>query len=227
MMKKLKAIADKYVIGAYDDKTKALLGSVIVGRMFLMFQTYMTAMMANAFQKETYIDELGSYKLVDKDGIEVAEWEKLLVEGYVTTLVHGMSALTVALKTGDFEQINWERLPAYRKRNYVKLIVMAGLSIMSMYIYNALVDGLKDDDDDDKVISEYRIVKNFKYALVGLWVFPNMISMIDSPWAAFGMIRRAFYDKYGNHKWEYLMSILPLNATYRVVDEFVEGVDNQ
>jgi hypothetical protein len=216
-MRKFKALGDKYIVGAYDDKTKSMLGQYMIGRMVNMFHTYLTSMIQNAFQKRTAINELGKYVVVlDENGEKVAEWERLFVEGYVITIVNYIKSLYTYLRTGDKEYLKLDKLGRY---NMTKVATMLSMYLILILLYKGLVDERGDKDDDDDPIREYRLIQNFKYATTGLFTAPQLLEIIDDPWPVLSMIKRLYQDRYGNIKLENAVNVLPGATTVETLIE--------
>jgi hypothetical protein len=222
--RKFKALGDKYIVGAYDDKTKAMLGQTLTGRMAGMFHTYLTSMIQNAFQKRTPIDELGKRIVVlDREGNRVAEWERLYVEGYVTTIVTYLKSLYTYLRTGDKQYLKLDKLGQY---NMYKVLTMLLLYLFITGLYKLGVDEKDDKDDDDDPIPEYRLIKNFKYAAFGLFTIPAALNLFERPWAAASMAKRMFQNQYGQMKLDNMVNIIPVyKSTIEPITEVIKNDD--
>lgn len=221
--RKFKALGDKYIVGAYDDKTKAMLGQTLTGRMVGMFHTYLTSMVQNAFQKRGTVDELGKRIVVlDAQGNRVAEWERLYVEGYITTIVRYLKSLYTYLRTGDKEYLKLDKLGQY---NMVKVTTMLLTYLFLMGLFKLLVDQKNDPDDDDDPIPEIRLIKNFKYAAFGLFTIPSILAVMERPWAAASMAKRMFQDEYGQMKLDNMVNIIPVYKS--TVVPVTEMFDNE
>lgn len=213
-MRKFKALGDKYIVGAYDDKTKGMLGQVIIGRMAGMFHTYLVTMIQNAFQEETPIDELGKYVVTyDNEGKATAAWERHYVKGYIVTIMDCFRILSNYVKTGRSDL----KLKKVDKYNIAKVTTMIAMFLLVQILYGLLVDEGDDSDDDDDLIKENMFTKKFTQAAWGLFAIPNMLEMIKEPWAAAGMTERIFKNKYGQYGVDNLVNALPGTSSYKLI----------
>lgn len=213
-MRKFKALGDKYIVGAYDDKTKGMLGQVLIGRMAGMFHTFLVTMMQNAFQKETPVDELGKYVVtIDNEGKPTAAWERHFVKGYITTIVDCMRILVNYIRTGK----NDIKLKKVDKYNIAKVTTIIAMFLLVQLLYGLLVDEGDDPDDDDDLIKENRLTKKVTQAALGLFAIPSILGMIKDPWPAAGMTERVFYNKYGQYNVDNLVNALPGSSSYQLL----------
>ena len=75
-MRSFKALADKYVLGAYGPMEKNMLSQFFLGRMAMMFSTWAMTKISTAFKKGSYIDELGYYDVAkDEQGNLIPKWQ--------------------------------------------------------------------------------------------------------------------------------------------------------
>lgn len=145
--------------------------------------------------------------MLDREGNRVAEWERLYVEGYVITIVTYLKSLYTYLRTGDSQYLKLDKLGRY---NMYKVLTMLMLYLAITGLYKLGVDKKDDKDDDDNVIPEYRLIKNFKYASFGLFTIPAALNLFDRPWAAASMAKRMFQNQYGQMKLDNMVNIVPI-----------------
>lgn len=174
------------IVGAYDNIDKANASNLLVGRMFLMFRNYLVTAFQDAFHEGKWLDNAGRLKIKEvtgDNGIEyVAEWERIYVEGYVTTL---FNSLTQLVRTGKFQ-----KLKEHEKANYRKLIARAAIFLAMYMLYNGLVDKEDDKDDDDNPIPDWRLIKNFRYIAGSIFILPQVIEAVKQPSAFINMVTR-------------------------------------
>jgi len=192
--KKFKVLADKYVTGAYDSKTKGLMASTILGKMFGMFKTWFQSRYTNAFAKHGYNENIGRYiPKKDVNGNWTAEWDRLETEGYITT----MYSLFMHLLGGNVR--DWKVTPT-RKANIVKWITSVTLFLAVQGLYSVFVKQKEDDDRELAVIPDWRIIRNVRYGISSLMVIPTIIEMASHPFAAVDIVNSWFTDPMGNIK---------------------------
>ena len=76
-MRSFKALADKYVLGAYGPMEKNMLSQFFLGRMAMMFSTWAMTKISTACKKGSYIDELGYYDIAkDEKGNLIPKWQR-------------------------------------------------------------------------------------------------------------------------------------------------------
>jgi len=230
--RKLKEIADQYIIGAYDDKVRAMLGQYLMGRMFMMFHQYVTVRMENAWSKGAWLNEMGRFVAVkDKNGEYVAEWQRLWVEGYTTMIFRKTGELINAVRTKDFEKFKtWNDTDKY---NLYKTLAMVSVFVIGTLLYNGLVDR-KGDDDDKKMlgfipklnlIPEYRLLMNWRFSTNGIFITPSVIEMLDSPWVVIDLVNRAFFTRYGELKLSNAVNLIPMKRSVESTIEPITGIN--
>lgn len=187
--RRFKTIADKYIIGSYDDKTRSVLANFMVGRMVLMFNNWFMTRITNAVQRGEWSDELGQYT-VEKDdaGNFIPKWQRLFVEGYMRTVTRHFGLF---LRTGKVDYKNWNQT---EKANWVKFGTNLALFTTLFLLYKGLVD---DQDDDEKPIPNWRLIRNARYAYESLLVLPTLIRLINEPFAAFYIMKDMIFDRFG------------------------------
>lgn len=209
---KFKILADKYIIGAYDHMTKSNMANFLVGRMFNMFKQYLSSKIDNAIQKGEYIEDLGWWKVKEVDGQMVAHWERVFVEGYMRTMLRMTNE---TMKTRSVA--NWANMETHEKYNMAKMAVMVGMFLTTYLVYNGLVN--EDDDDEYGLISDYRFVRNLKYAYSSIFAMPEMFKAFDAPFAIVGFLKRAFFGHFGDIQLKNMLHLLPLYSSYETVAE--------
>ena len=212
---KFKFLADKYIVGAYDNLSRTLLDNFLIGRMFMQFSNWFMSRWSNAFRKGDWVSEGGKYIMIrDKNGNLLPKWEKMFVEGYMTTIA---KMVVNSFRKGDISE--FKNMDGYQKKNLAKGITSLSLFLLMTFLYGALVD---DDDDDNKLLPNWRLIKNIKYATQSLLVLPAMFELVKDPFAALGIISRGLTDRYGKFDSENLVNFIPGRAGLEAFDFIYE-----
>lgn len=176
--RKFRTFANKYVIGAYGNKEKSLLNHFLISKIFANLRNWTLTRLTNAFERKKEITEGGRYVVVKgEDGTFVPKWERLFVEGYVNTVIRSAG---MVMKSG-FGVI--KRLEPHEKRNLVKAGMNVAMYVGLLLMYNLLVKTDMDDDEEVGFIPEWRIIKNFKYALDSIFSLFIIYDMVSKPFA--------------------------------------------
>ena len=179
-----KSFADKYITGAYGAMEKNLLSQFVLGRMAMMFTTWLMTKASAAFKQGSYIDEIGYIDIKeDINGNFIPYWQREWTEGYMTTVMRMTFDL---IRHGDVKQ--FKNMNQSEKLNWIKYgsIVMTFLS--SWLLYGLVV---KEDDDDKGLIPEWRLMRNFRYSYGSLMVLSTVYEKLNSPFAVVGIVKRA------------------------------------
>jgi len=207
-----KALADKYIIGAYDNKTRSLWANYMIGKMFLMFKNWMVTRYQNALSERKYLEEGGKLVIVrDENGELGARWERIMTEGYMTTVFEYIRDSVL-----DKRMIKWGELDDVKKYNIIKASVNLAAYTMMFAAYNLLVS---DKDDDDKPIPDWRIIRNFKYAYQSLLILPMIIEAIEKPFATVSILTSFWNNPFGEASIEKLPIV---RQAMTVVEPFQE-----
>ena len=205
---KFKAIADKYVVGSYTPLDKSLIGNQIIGRAFAMFNHWFISRITNAFEKGEYIKSLGDYKTYrDENGEVMVGWERQFVEGYLRTMARYVN---ITWKTKSLK--HFLNMTPVEKRNFAKLGTTIGLYFAMYLLYTVLVDK---DDDDDKPIPNWRLVRNMRYAYQSLLVLPTLSRTVNEPFAVFYILRNWLFNRNN----EFVFNHYPGKATVTAFSE--------
>jgi len=190
-----KVLSDKYIIGAYDNKTRSLWANYMIGKMFLMFKQWMITRFENAFAVEKTLDEGGKVEMIkDENGEWTAQWERVMVDGTVST-VYGYIRDSILAK----KPLSLKNLSASKKYAMTKATMNLAMYTFMYFLFAQLVDQ-GEDEDKDKPIPNWRIVKNFRYAYQSLLVWPMMIEGVTRPFPAVDILAGFWQDMFGNFK---------------------------
>jgi len=246
----MKAIADKYIVGAYGMMEKNMLAQTMGGRMFMMFTTWFMTKISMAVKTGSYIDEVGYYAITkDADGNMVPAWMREYTEGYLNTVARHARYFF----TGNFSQL--KNFKPHEKKNWARFLITLTTFLVSYIGYSMAVrdkdlDKLKrkyekaSDEDkakmrpDERVqlalnqtafIPDSRLVRNAKYAAGSLFVIPVLIDKLNSPFAAIAILRRAWIQamSLSTSRLDNLKYILPLYGGYSTMSEFVESFNSK
>ena len=195
-MNKLKIMADKYVIGAYDDKTKARAGAHVIGRSFLMFKQFMTSRVDNLISEGMYIDDLGKWVVKkDADGKLMAAWERRFVEGQLSTVVNGVRLMR---QYGMVQ--GWKEMNDTQKQNLARTAAKVALFLFMYLLFHGLVREKDDDDPNDMgVVDDKRVYRNVKFVYQEFFLLsPNVWAQSSvKPFAITNLVGRVFDEKMG------------------------------
>lgn len=235
---RLKYIGDKYIVGAYGAKQKAMLSTTFIGRMVSLFQVYLTSRLQNAFQKGEYVTEGGWYKTFEKPDENgnmqyVTAWERRYVEGYFRTMftVYAPRALD-AIKNKEKVTEVWNTLNTAQKYNIQKAFTQ--FTLMLIMLAMAKFIRWPDDDDDeviksitispegDQVFEDVRVLRNFKYAAQDLWILNSVEQWMTRPFATFDLVgklyRTIFINNYETTFERVVASAGGLGSSYKAVE---------
>ena len=194
-MRALKTLADKYIVGAYGPLERNLLGNFLIGRMFMMFTTWLMSKVSNAFKKGSHITDLGYFEIrEDIHGNLVPFWVEEFTEGYMNTVFNMARKLVF---DGDTKQFS--NMKNYEKKNLIRYTTTIGLFLLMRLLYSMSVN----DEDRERrglmkhvpnlgFIPDWRMVRNISFATSSLLVFPVLLEKTESPFAMMGILRRAF-----------------------------------
>ena len=195
-MNKLKIVCDKYVIGAYDEKTKARAGATMLGRAFLMFKQFMTSRVDNLISEGMYIEDLGQWVVTkDKDGKSMAAWERRFVEGQLATVV---SSIRMIRQYGVMDTM--KRLNGTQKQNLARMTAKLAVFMALYMLFNGLVDSDDDDDPDEMgVLQDKRMYRNVKYVYREFFLLSPEVwgEMGAKPFAVTNLMNRLFDERAG------------------------------
>ena len=192
-LRAIKTYADKYVVGAYGPLERNLLANYLIGRMFMMFTTWLMTKVSNAFKTGSYIDDLGYYEITkDEDGNLVPKWVREWQEGYLNT-VYNMGRRLIF--DGDTKQFS--NMKNYERKNLIRFAMTLAVFLFFKLLYSMGVEdeerrGLEKLVPNIGFIPDWRIVRNISYATSSLLVFPILLEKAESPFAVIGILRRAF-----------------------------------
>ena len=194
-MRALKTLADKYVVGAYGPLERNLMGGYLIGRMYMMFTTWLMTKIGNAVKKKSSIKDLGYYEIKEDDeGNLVPHWMREYTEGYMVTVFNMARRLII---TGDTKQFS--NMETYQKKNLIRFATTISLFLFFKLLYGMVVD----DEDRERtglmkyvpsfdIVPDWRMVRNISFATSSLLVFPTILEKTESPFAMMGILRRAF-----------------------------------
>lgn len=195
-MNKLKIVCDKYVIGAYDDKTKARAGATVLGRAFLMFKQFMTSRVDNLISEGMYIEPLGKWVVkTDQEGKRMAAWESRFVEGQLATVV---SAIRLIRENGTLEGM--KKLNGTQKQNLARMAAKLAVFMAMYMLFNGLVDSDDDKDPDELgVLQDKRMYRNVKYVYREFFLLSPEVwgEMGAKPFAVTNLVNRLFDERMG------------------------------
>ena len=175
------------LVGGYTNAAKSNLNNYLVGRMYLMFKNYLTMAAQDAIHKGEDLENSGKLKIVKKGEIYVAEWERRYIEGYLTTMLVDLK--TIAM-TGSIEHLM--KIKPHQKENYARLLSRIAMFAVMYALYNGFVDRDKDKEDDDNLIMENRLVKNWSYMMHSIFVLPQLWESVRNPSAFLDILTRWF-----------------------------------
>ena len=177
--RKFKTFANKYVVGAYGNKEKSLLNHFLIAKVFTNLRNWTITRITNAFEKKKSIPEGGRYVVVkDENGLLVAKWERLFVEGYINTVIRSIG---LVVKAQSFSVL--KNLLPHEKRNLAKASVNVAMYVSLLLMYNLIVKTDMDDDEEAGFVPEWRIIKNFKYSLDSIFAIFIIHDMVTKPFA--------------------------------------------
>lgn len=237
---RLKYIANKYIVGAYGAKERNMLSTHFVGRLAMLFNTYLTSRLQNAFQKAEYIQEGGWYKTRLVDGTYITEWESRFVEGYMNTMfTQFLPKVFYAIKDKNNVMTAWNSLNSAQKYNLHKMWTMS--AILMLFLLLSL--GFKDPEDEERkrrkreeksikqrisegdmdVFEDVRIMRNFEYAVHDLWVVGSVTDFIARPFAGLDILGRLYRSIFVNHYDTTFERIVEsgggIGSTYKTIDQ--------
>ena len=216
--RKFKFLADKYVIGAYDNKTRSLLNNYLIGKMFFQLRNWTVTRITNAIEEKKFLAEGGRYIVVrNKEGELVPQWERMMVEGYVNTIIRN---IVLTVKSRSIK--NWKNLNYMEKRNLTKAGANVAMFTVMMLMYNLLVIEDEDDPDELGVIPDWRILRNIKYAAQSIFIFPILLEFISRPFAMVDIIASLWigiFENIFNVKLENIGSTYPGKSQIYTVGE--------
>ena len=224
-MNKLKVIADKYVIGAYDDKTKARAGATMLGRSFLMFKQFMTSRFDNLISEGMYIDDLGQWKVTtDKDGKKMAAWERRFVEGQLSTVVEAIRKIRQYGTVQGFKELN-----GTQKQNLARITAKIAVFMALYILFNGLVRSDDDDDPNDMgVLDDKRAYRNVKYVYQEFFLMSPEVwgKMGAQPFAVTNLVNRLFDQQYGGSAVDRVAkTMVPGYSTGKTLNELISDDD--
>ena len=185
----IKTMGDHYLIGAYDVNTKNLITHYTLGQMLEKFKTFMVTRYENAVSKRKEIEDAGHINMVkDANGHYYAEWEKLMVEGYTRTIFN-----YIRDSVYNKRLTKWNELDNVEKYNIAHSAVNLSMYTSLFAMYNLLVS----TKDQDKVIPNWRINRNFMYAFKSLLVAPLMYDFITKPFATVEILTNIWSKPFG------------------------------
>ena len=215
---KLKVVADKYIIGAYDDKTKARAGSYVIGRAFLQFKQFMTSRIDNLISEGMEIDDLGRWAIKDIDGKPTPVWERRFVEGQLVTFIN---AIKLIREFGMAEGI--KRLKPGQKQNLQRAAAKVVVFTLLYMLFNGLVRERDDEDPEDiGVVNDRRIYRNLKFAYREFFLLsPDVMGRMGAqPIAITSILNRVIDDRYNKSTIDRLTTLIPGKSTFDTTMEF-------
>lgn len=218
-MRTFKGIADKYVVGAYGPMEKNLLSQFLLGRMTMMFTTWLATKVSMAVKKGSYIDEIGYYEIMeDENGNLIPKWQREWTEGYLRTVMR----MTAKLFTGDLKQFSM--MTPTEKKNWIRYMLTVSFFVMNRLLYKNLV---RERKDEDAPIPSSRLVRNWLYAYGSLLIVPEILAKLDSPFAVTGIIKRAWEQGFDFYKgeWWNLRYVMPVVGGAYTLKDFKESFE--
>lgn len=178
--------ADKFIIGAMDENSKALFGNTWVGAIFQQYRVFMLSRLNNFFQKQKYSRDGVGYKAIQLDNGEwITKKDLIDIEGVWQSWVSGFNQLMRFKSLGYNNMIEFFNAASpMRRLNIVNSIMKTG-SLLLLYAMYAL------DNDDEKKYKKNKSGNgslDMTWLVSDLFVTVNMSDMIKDPVPIVGTI---------------------------------------
>ncbi len=219
-----KVLADSYVIGEYDLKTSNLMAAHTLGEQIQFLHRWLFTRFVNAFGSPgKYRQSGGRLEMIEKDGEWVPEYQRLAIDGYVKSW---WNWLTYSIRNvGNPDRVKWDDRPKWEQKNVVKFSATIGMFIAVKAMFYAL--SFIKVGDDDKPLTDYKVMKIANYATDSLLVMTSAIDLISAPFAAISILKRGFVDPFGDVNLNNMKNLIPLQKTAGIVDESYEMMTGQ
>lgn len=216
--KQFKYIADKYVIGGMDPTTYGAIESVFWGRMLVQFKRYLPAKFMNAFGRpiESTTAVYPEIVVDAETGERVVRWNGNIVEGYFQTFWRIAKDLKKVRELGLKEY--WQTMKPEERYNMMKMAMDLAMFSILYTLYAGLTADWDDDQEED-ILKDSRMLRVFKYSAMDLMPFApwNILKAIDNPMPVVDQSLRLFNMVTGDtRQWE---KAVPGSTTYQVIDE--------
>jgi hypothetical protein len=212
----LKWIADKFIVGSYDETTRTMLSRQTTTMPFIQFASFLPDKMVNYFGSKKYSPVGGQYKVMrDKAKEMETVWQRYTQEGIMVTF----SNLAKELRTNGFRDMrSWSELEPHERYNVAKF----GLDMGMMVVMFALYAGLShiDWDDEDTSPIDSKFIKIFRNGAWDLLVWnPVTASETFAALPSLEMAQRLAHIFIGD--FSEVERVLPGSTTIKAIGELI------
>jgi hypothetical protein len=161
-----------YLHGNYDPQSPIWIKKYMLGRMLLMFRSWVPMGFASRFMDERYDTQLGR-KI---KGRWVTYWDlgfRQSISGLIKRIMLNDESFAKAMKAEGISDVDSENI----KRNLSELILVTAMNLMMYGLKRAI-----DDDDEDKDIKDYItqvLVNQIHRAEQDVWFYMNPITFYE------------------------------------------------